>query len=1049
MIRRTSILFLEVTLAIAIVLGLLVAGSVWRLSQRPLSLSFLLPYAEETLQSPESPVRVDLDDLILTWGGWERALDIRALGVQLRRQDDTPVARIREVSLSLSFRALLRGRLAPTALELIRPRVLLVRGDDGTIEMGLGESGAAAEGEGSEAAGELLPLLLSELSGMPQPDSSLRYLNRVSVVEAGLRIEDRRLGVHWRARRADITLRRSVRGLRALFDLGVDTGAAPAEFAGEILYDKNLGRTDLHVRFSKLDTAALAGQIDALRDLAALRTELEGTVSADIALDGGILRASFAVASGPGSLAVPGVDAEPIAFSSIDVEGSISRNPGRVTIERASVDFGAASVVAEAVATRIGDEAAVSISAEIPALQIDDLATYWIPGVGGGARDWVLENMRDGTVRDGIASLTVRVGLTGDSAGAVTVDSVNGRFDVAEATIDYLHPMPVIRNAAAAATFSDRRFDFAVHAGEIGALRITEGAVNIWDIGTPREMLSVAALIRGSVPDALALVGHSRLDLLSKVGLDAAGAAGRHATRLSVSLPLIASLSADEVAVSATSNIVGLTLSDVLKGQGISRGRVSLAVDNARLRAEGEADYADTPARFVWEEYFSASPAVRRRLTASLDLDGELRKLFEVDFPDMLSGPVGANILLEEKQDAVQSVSVELDLARAEIDVPRIDWTKPPGQPGKALATAVLRDGRLIELPSVSVDAGGLQAAGSVAFAPDGRRLRQVAVDRFVLGATSVSGTGTYDTAGKLAIVLRGAGFDASGLLNGGGSGNDTPLPPFSLDASVERVWLGGPEPLTGVEMTMAGRDDAWESLTLKGSLPGSGPGSGKDLTIVLGPAATGQEFSFYAADAGDFLRTAEVTDTVRGGIIEINAARGADDTAPWIGRAEMKRFTLVNAPNLARMLTLASLTGIVDVLSGNGIAFDHLTLPFEFRDEVATIRDGQALGSELGITGSGKVDLRNDAIDIDGTLIPAYTLNSLLGRIPVLGPIITGEKGGGIFAAAYTLKGPLDKPEVSVNPLSALAPGFLRNLFGGGEPTGSSRDLPNETPGD
>lgn len=1046
MIRRTSILFLEVTLGIAIVVGLLIAGSVWRLSQRPLSLSFLLPYAEETLQSPESPVRVDLDDLILTWGGWERALDIRALGVQLRKQDDTPVARIREVSLSLSFRALLQGRLAPTALELIRPRVLLVRGGDGTIEMGLGESGAASEREGTGAAGELLPLLLSELSGMPQPGSSLRYLNRVSVVEAGLRIEDRQLGVNWRARRAEITLRRSVRGLRAVFDLGVDTGASPAGLAGDILYDKSLGRIDLDIRFSNLDTAALAGQMDAVRGLAALRTELEGTVKADIALDGGVLRGSFAVASGPGSFAVPGVDAEPIPFSSIEVAGSVSRNPGRVTIERAAVDFEAASVNAEAVATRIGDEASVSISAEIPELQINDLATYWIPGVGGGARGWVLDNMRDGTVRDGIASLTLRVGLTGDSAGAVTVDSVNGRFDVAEATIDYLHPMPVIRNAAAAATFSDRRFDFALHAGEIGALRITEGAVNIWDIGAPKEMLSVAALVRGSVPDALALVGHPRLDLLSKVGLDAAGAAGRHATRLSVSLPLIASLSADDVAVSATSNIVGLALSDVLKGQGISRGRVSLAVDNARLRAEGDAVYADTPARFVWEEFFSANPAVRRRLTASLDLDGGLRKLFEVDFPDMLSGSVGANILLEEKQDAVQSISADIDLARAEIDVPRIDWTKPAGQPGKALATAVLRDGRLIELPSVSVDAGGLQAAGSVAFAPDGRRLRQVAVDRFVLGATSISGTGTYDPAGKLAIVLRGAGFDASGLLDGGGAGgNETALPPFTLDASVERVWLGGPEPLTGVEVTMAGRDDAWESLTLKGALPGSG----KDLTIVLGPAATGQEFSFYAADAGGFLKTTDVTDTVRGGIIEVNAARRGDGTAPWVGRAEMKRFTLVNAPNLARMLTLASLTGIVDVLSGNGIAFDHLTLPFEFRDEVATIRDGQALGSELGITGSGKVDLRNNAIDIDGTLIPAYTLNSLLGRIPVLGPIITGEKGGGVFAAAYTLKGPLDKPEVSVNPLSALAPGFLRNLFGGGEPTESSRDLPNGSPGD
>ena len=73
------------------------------------------------------------------------------------------------------------------------------------------------------------------------------------------------------------------------------------------------------------------------------------------------------------------------------------------------------------------------------------------------------------------------------------------------------------------------------------------------------------------------------------------------------------------------------------------------------------------------------------------------------------------------------------------------------------------------------------------------------------------------------------------------------------------------------------------------------------------------------------------------------------------------------------------------------------------------------------------------ETIDINGTIIPAYTINSLLGRIPVLGTLLTGEKGGGIFAAAYKVSGPVEKPKMAVNPLSALAPGFLRKLLGGG----------------
>ena len=63
---------------------------------------------------------------------------------------------------------------------------------------------------------------------------------------------------------------------------------------------------------------------------------------------------------------------------------------------------------------------------------------------------------------------------------------------------------------------------------------------------------------------------------------------------------------------------------------------------------------------------------------------------------------------------------------------------------------------------------------------------------------------------------------------------------------------------------------------------------------------------------------------------------------------------------------------------------------------------------------------------------MPAYVINSLLGYIPLLGDLFTGgEKGGGVFAATYRMHGPTEEPKVEVNPLSALAPGFLRELFG------------------
>ena len=108
-----------------------------------------------------------------------------------------------------------------------------------------------------------------------------------------------------------------------------------------------------------------------------------------------------------------------------------------------------------------------------------------------------------------------------------------------------------------------------------------------------------------------------------------------------------------------------------------------------------------------------------------------------------------------------------------------------------------------------------------------------------------------------------------------------------------------------------------------------------------------------------------------------------------------------------------------------------------------------RAYGPALGITAKGEIDLRADRSDLQGTIVPAYTVNSVLGKIPVLGELLVGGKGEGVFAVTYRLRGPVGDPEITVNPLSALTPGFLRGLFGlleGGEsPDELPRALPSE----
>ncbi|MEQ8827700.1 MAG: AsmA-like C-terminal domain-containing protein, partial [Parvibaculum sp.] len=201
--------------------------------------------------------------------------------------------------------------------------------------------------------------------------------------------------------------------------------------------------------------------------------------------------------------------------------------------------------------------------------------------------------------------------------------------------------------------------------------------------------------------------------------------------------------------------------------------------------------------------------------------------------------------------------------------------------------------------------------------------------------------------------------------------------------------------------------------------------------------------------DAGTIFRALDFTRSIRGGALE--AAGKYDDTkpgSPLSGMLSIDKFRIVNAPVLANILTLGSLTGISDTMRGEGIFFDRLELPFAFTESRINVTDARMSGPAIGLTMEGQVDRAGDLIDMEGTLVPAYTINSFLGQVPVLGPIIVGREGEGIFAITYSVRGKADDPTVVVNPLSAIAPGFLRRVFEFGNtlPPEAKRDAPPAT---
>jgi hypothetical protein len=208
--------------------------------------------------------------------------------------------------------------------------------------------------------------------------------------------------------------------------------------------------------------------------------------------------------------------------------------------------------------------------------------------------------------------------------------------------------------------------------------------------------------------------------------------------------------------------------------------------------------------------------------------------------------------------------------------------------------------------------------------------------------------------------------------------------------------------------------------------------GKGKRFRVRLKPEGKGRTLLIQSDDAGSTFRAFDITDNVVGGQLQVKATY--DDSLPdrpLKGRVLVNEYRLTKAPVLAELLTIASVTGIPDLLSGPGIGFNRLVAPFTLTGDIMEFTEARTHGSALGFTAEGKVNLKRQELELRGTIVPAYSVNAIIGNIPVLGTFLTGAKGGGVFAATYQMTGPLEKPEISVNPLAALTPGFLRNLFG------------------
>ncbi len=734
-----------------------------------------------------------------------------------------------------------------------------------------------------------------------------------------------------------------------------------------------------------------------------------------------------------GTLRLPDPVGHTVPVKRIRSAGRWAIAAGRIDIERIDAALAGPRASLAGTVRLAADGAQLTAAVRIDDLATEQLMRYWPPSAAPGALEWVRSHLSGGGITTAEVLLEARL-----DGGEVTVGSLAGQFAVADVDVDYLPPMPQLRSLSATATFDQKSIIFDVSPAAGPGVAIGAAEVALLDLPSETPRLEVEVVTSGGVADHLRLIDHPPLFYADAVGIDPADTAGRARVRLKITVPLLADVRLTDVEVGARARLDAVSIADLVPGRHMQRGTLDVQVDTESVRFRGEAWLGDVGGRLEGWQVFDPGDGIAREIIVTVT-DADLANVHQLLFAAgplpaaRVDGAIDAELRIQTLTSGEGRIEARLDLLDALIDLPSFAWRKRRGAPAAGRVLAELDRERLSGVPQFTLAADDLDVAGSALIDPDGG-LDRVEFERLRIGRTDVGGVLIPIGDDTWTLVARGRSLDLGPFLNpsdtGPVSGVEQVASPdgIAVTLDVASLWLGAEKALRDVSGALVREDGHWSSVDLTGVVDGGGT-----VVFRIAPDAEGRRRLFASADdAGAMLSALGLYDDMRGGRLTITGVyQDQRPSRPLSGRLLITDYHVRNAPTLAQVLGLMALTEIDNTLRGEGLSFDILDAPFTLDGRYLSLSDARAAGLSLGVTASGTIDVEDRELDVRGTVVPIYALNSALGNLPVIGFLFSGgERGGGLFAPTYSVSGAFEDPQVIVNPVAALTPGVLRGVF-------------------
>lgn len=837
-------------------------------------------------------------------------------------------------------------------------------------------------------------------------------------------------------------------GAEAKIVLSAGHITVPWNDEGAMLIDEGV----MHIRYDRAD-----GRIQMLPSSlqwGESRVRLSGEMRPLEAKEGAPKAWSFAFNAPDGAFAAEEFGVSAVPLDAWTAQGRILPSEGRIELERMSLQMGGSLVELEGSVTEGRGSPEIVLNGQLSAMPVDVLKRFWPRFLAPGAREWVGERVTGGQIHGGQVRMRIPAGLLAriDEGGDIPDEALAFDMPVSDVEVHYIEGLPPLLTGESRVQILGRRMVFDVPEARIATpqgrtITVSGGQFVIEDLRPDPPTGEVIFTAQASMPAALEFLDHEPLGYVQEIGFKTGKTSGQLSSKFRLLIPLLKDLKFTDMKLAGEVKLRNVKVDRLFGAMSATGGSLDFGITEKAIDAQGKLLLNDVPTKVSWQRIFAAPADKQPPLRFHGVFDGAARKKFGVDVNHMIVGNVPIEITIRPNPKGPFRAHLHADVSNAELVLTNVGWRKPPGRAALLDFNIVKGLNGLTVLDDFQIIGDEIAIEGWIAV-DENNQMIEFHFPKFSLNVIT-----RLDIAGKRIneklweVRAKGKTYDGRqffrSLFSAGRlTEKNLPKPQFGgglrLEAEIETVVGYFGSTLKNVRVTVVKRAGKLANVDVSGKLNG-----GKPVGVFLADEpGKPRQLRAHAEDAGDVFRLIGFYPSVEGGEAKLRVDLDGKGAAEKTGTLWVRNFKVLGDPVTRELLGSSFEDGgsVINERAGRRgsrrqvrrqkVFFDYMQVPFSVGLGQFVFHDSIIKGPLLGATMRGLVDFKHKTIDLSGTYSPLYGLNSVPGQLPIIGPLLGGRPGEGLIGITFAVQGKMNSPKVLVNPVSIVAPGFLRQLF-------------------